>query len=152
MQWHVEVSSLETRLFEGTRVGNSSPVNRLKTGENFSPFHWWNTCSNLLIKLVKKLVNHRWNTGKTVSPVTGSPLVRWIPSIPHTRRNHGKSSPNYCNQCCHLKLFSSPTKSLAHGWRTAAIIIRWIGSKAKQAEGAQSNIHQGKTMRRGGCH
>ena len=44
-----------------SRVGNPSPVNRWKTGENFSPFHQWNSCSNLLTKLVKKPVNHRWN-------------------------------------------------------------------------------------------
>ena len=37
-----------------TRVGNSSPVNRWKTCENFSLFHWWNVCLNLLTKLVKK--------------------------------------------------------------------------------------------------
>ena len=85
------------------RVGNSSLVNRWKTGEKFSPFHRWSSFSNLLTKLVKKPVNHRWNTGETVSPVTGSPLVRWIPPIPHT--NHDTQFPVFKNRfstslCC----------------------------------------------------
>ena len=37
-----------------SRVGNSSPVNRGKTGENVSPFHRWSSCSNSLVKLLKK--------------------------------------------------------------------------------------------------
>ena len=44
-----------------TRVGNSSPVNLWKTAENISPFKKWNSYLNLLTKLVKIPVNHRWN-------------------------------------------------------------------------------------------
>ena len=39
-----------------SRVGNSQPVNRRKTGENYSGFHRWNSFSNLLTKLW----NNRW--------------------------------------------------------------------------------------------
>ena len=58
--WGHQVAGTEM-IWHEPRVGNSSPVNQGKTGENFYQFHRRNSCSNLLTKLVK----NRWITSET---------------------------------------------------------------------------------------
>ena len=90
-----------------TRVGYSSPVHWWNTGENVSPFHRWNSCWNLLTKLVKILVKHRWITSETASPAhwCTDGVVKSFNSQPYFHlfskfRNRRLTTHDKCHRLC----------------------------------------------------